>query len=63
MIEIIVLEIPIVTLVKGDENGHDFTERQRPFPMASFQTRAQQLTVPQRLKALAKIIDVAEQFF
>jgi hypothetical protein len=63
MIQVVVLEGAIVLLVKANQNRHDFAQAQAAITVALLQTTAEQLPLPDRFKALAEVIDGAEQFF
>jgi hypothetical protein len=48
--------------MEANQNSHDFAQRQAPRSFALLSSISQQLTLPLRFKALAKIIDRAKQF-
>lgn len=62
MMDVIVLERPIVLLVEPDENCHDFAQAQLSGTIASSPAVSEQLLVPEWFKALAEVIDGAEKF-
>ena len=61
--KVVVLERAVVALVKTYQDRHDFAQTERALTLASFHTTAEQLAMPARLKALAEVIDGAEQVF
>lgn len=60
---VVLLEVAIVTLMEANQNGHDFAQTQRSCSLTSFQSVRHETLLPLRFKALAKVIDVAKEFF
>jgi len=48
-------------LMKGNQDGHNLTDRQRTSPLTLFLPTGKLLPVPDEEKHLAEIIDIAEQ--
>ena len=63
LIEVVVLEGAVVTLVETNQDRHLLTQAQRPSPLPRLQTVTEQLRLPERFEGLAEVIDVAEEFF
>jgi hypothetical protein len=57
---IVMFERPVVTTVKGDEEGQDFAEGQFRAPGPVALPRLEQVLVIERFKPLAEVIDIAE---
>ena len=63
MMNVVVLEGAVVTLVKPYEDSHYLAQAHRAIALSRLQIMTKQLTVPDRFEGLAKVIDVAEEFF
>ena len=63
LIEVVGFEVAVVALVEANQDRHDFAQAERPLALTRFQVVTQQLAVPDGFKHLAKVIDMAEQFF
>lgn len=61
MMRVITLEVTIMRLMKMNDYRHDFTRRQFGFG-ASFKRLSKELVSLPLVEALAKIIDITEQF-
>jgi len=61
LIHIVGFEVPVMGLMKGNQNGHNLADRQGTSSLALPLAAGKQLSVPERQKCLAKIIDIAEQ--
>ena len=55
-------EIPIMGLMEVNQNGHDFTRRELPSPVALDLACLEQGLIPGGSKGLPKIIDMTKQF-
>jgi len=62
MLSVVALEVPIVGLMKMDQDGHDFTQTQTALPLAELDAAAQQMGLPLGLEFKTEIIDITEQF-
>jgi hypothetical protein len=62
VLAVVSLEMAVMRLMKVDQDGHDFTDRQRSFSMALDNSTREQMLLQGGQKSLAKIIDTYEYF-
>jgi hypothetical protein len=63
VLEIVSLEVAIALLMKGNQNRHDLAQNKRTSPLPGLTTLGKERFTPLGFKALAEIINRAEQFF
>ena len=62
MVDVVVLEGAVVTLMEPYEDSHHLAQTHRAIALSRLQMMSEQLAVPDRFEGLAKVIDVAEEF-
>jgi len=63
VVEIEIFESAVALLMKSDQDGHDFAQGEGARALTLREGVGKELLMPERLKSLAKIVDVAKESF